>query len=237
MTRRLGFGLGLGLFLGVCLAGGVAVWWGQGPSEARVQRTVVTTVQEEAPASFLVTGTLTVSASVQIDSAQYATPGWLTYVVEQTQPSLLPLLQGSSAATVKVPGRVSYGFDVRALTPQMIGVEEGGGVRVDLPELAVHSVEPDLSRLRVRTTTEGWMRLFPSGAHEEVRKRALAGVQDAFRTQAERRIETATQPRVHTARALENMLTPPLEAAGIPDPRFRIRIGDRLSLHPDGNED
>jgi hypothetical protein len=76
------------------------------------------------------------------------------------------------------------------------------------------------------------MRVFPSEVNEEVRKRALAGVRGAFRAQADARISTATQPRVNTARALEKMLRPPLAAAGLEDPSFRIRVGDRLSLQP-----
>jgi hypothetical protein len=223
---------GAGLLLGLLLAVGVAVWWSQGPSTATVRRTVITTVQEEAPASFLVTGTLTLSATVRIDSTQYVTPDWLTFVLSEAQPSVLPLLEGSSQTEVRVPGRVSYGFDVRALRPEMIAVEEGGVVAVDLPALAVHSVEPRLSRLRVRTRTQGWMRVFPSAVNEQVRKRALAGVRGAFRAQAKERIASATQPRVNTARALEKMLRPPLVAAGVEDPQFRIRIGDRLSLQP-----
>ena len=223
---------GTGMVVGLLLALGAVWWWTQGPTESRVRRTVLTTVQDESPASFLVTGTLTISVTVRIDSSEYLTPDWLTFVLGQTQPTLLPLLEGSSQTQVRVPGRVSYGFDVRALTPRMIALEEGGIVAVDLPELTVHSVEPRLSRLQVRDRTEGWMRVFPSDVNDEVRARALAGVRKAFRRQAERRLRSATQPRVNTARALEAMLRPPLTAAGVDRPRFRIRVGDRLTLRP-----
>lgn len=222
-----------GLVVGLLLALGAFWWWGQGPSESSVRRTVITTVQDESPASFLVTGTLTISVTVRIDSSEYLTPDWLTFVVGKTQPALLPLLEGSSQTQVRVPGRVSYGFDVQALTPRMIALEEDGIVAVDLPELSVHSVDPQLSRLQVRDRTEGWMRVFPSDVDEEVRGRALAGVREAFRRQAERRLQSATQPRVNTARALEAMLRPPLKAAGVEQPRFRIRVGDRLMLGPE----
>jgi len=219
--------------MGLLLVVGLAVWWMQGPSEARVRRTVITTVEEEAPASFLVTGTLDIHATVGIDSAQYATPNWLNMVLSYAEPRLLSMLEGRSRTTVRVPGRVSYGFDVRSLNPEMIAVDDDGTVAVDLPELSVYSVEPDLARLEVKTSTEGWMRVFPSKVQGEVRKRALSGVEDAFRRQAERRLDTATQPRVNTAQALEEMLTPPLKSAGVDDPRFRIRVGDRLSLTPE----
>jgi hypothetical protein len=226
--------LAIGLLAGVVLAAGVVVWWQQGPSESRVRRTVITTVQEEAPASFLVVGTLDLRATVEIDSAQYATPDWLTTVLHYGQPTLLPMLRGSAQATVQVPGRVSYGFNVQRLTPEMIRVEDDGTIAVDLPELSVHSVEPDLARLRVKGSTEGWMRVFPSAVPGEVRKKALSGVEPAFRTQAERHLATATQPRVNTARALEAMLTPPLTVAGVDRPRFRIWVGERLTMTPEG---
>ena len=225
--------LGIGLLAGLALAVGVMVWWSQGPSEERVRRTVVTTVQEEAPASVLVTGTLTIQVRVTIDSAQYATPDWLSYVLKYSQPTVLTMMEGRSTTTVRVPGRVSYGFDVRALEPRMIAVEDDGTIAVDLPDLSVRGVEPDLARIEVKTSTEGWMRVFPSEVRTEVRKRALAGVEEAFRTQAERRLKDATQPRVNTARALEAMLTPPLKAAGVDRPRFRMRIGPQLMLTPD----
>lgn len=225
--------LGLGLLAGLLVAIGVAVWWHQGPSEERVRRTVITTVQEETPASFLVTGTLDIRATVEIDSAQYATPDWVTFVLTYSQPGLLPMLEGRSRTTVRVPGRVSYGFDVQALEPSMITVAEAGTIAVDLPELSVYSVEPNLAQLQVKTSEEGWMRVFPSEVAEEVRERAMEGVEGAFRRQAERRLADATQPRINTARALEAMLTPPLRAAGVEQPRYRIRVGSRLMLEPE----
>jgi len=231
VNRRTAFALGL--LIGVLVVVAVGVWWGQGPSEARVRRTVVTTIQEEAPASFLVTGTLDVRATVTVDSAQYATPHWLTTVLDYSQPVLLSMLQGQSRTTVQVPGRISYGFDVRTLTSKMIRVEDDGTIAVDLPALSVHSVEPDLAELKVKSSTTGWMRVFPSDVHEEVRTKALAGVKAAFRTQAERHLAGATQPRVNTARALRGMLTPPLKAAGVEAPRFRMWVGEHLTLTPD----
>lgn len=226
--------MGGGLLLGLLLAVGVAVWWGQGPSTSTVRRTVITTVEEEAPASFLVTGTLDLQVTVALDSSQFLTPDWLTTVLQMTQPGALPLLRGRSRAEVRVPGRVSYGFDVRALSPDMIRLSDDRVVELELPRLSVHSVAPDLSRLEVRTSNEGWMRIFPSDANEQVRTQALSAIEPAFRRQARRRFETATQPRLNTARALEAMLRPALQAAGLSSPRFRIRVDDRLVLQPEG---
>lgn len=233
MSARTRTAIGVGVVTGVLIAVSVLLWWRQSPSEATVRRTVITTVQEETPASFLVTGTLDVTVTVRVDSSQFLTPGWLTGLLLQTQPSVLSMLEGRSATRVRVPGRVSYGVEVEKLTPSMIHLSDRNVVGVDLPELAIHSVEPNLTRLEVSTSTEGWMRVLSSGMNEEVRRSALAGVEGAFREQAQRRIDTAMQPRINTARALETMLRAPLQAAGVQSPQFRIQVGDRLVFHPD----
>jgi hypothetical protein len=225
-----------GILIGALVVGTAVLWWARTAPEARVRRTVMTTIQSEAPASFLVTGTLELHVTVQIDSSAYLTPDWLTFVLDQAQPGLLALLQGRAQTQVRVPGRVSYGFDVRALEPEMIRVQEAGVVAVDLPALSVHSIEPSLERLRVRSSTEGWMQVFSSRVPSAVREQALGGVREAFRAQAQARLQSATQPKVNTARALKAMLTPPLRAAGLDSPQFRIRVGDQLSLPPEATE-
>lgn len=236
MSRRSRTLLLAGILIGVLLVVAGRLWWEQRSVQSRVRRTVLTTVQEETPSSFLVTGTMDLHATVRIDSSQYATPEWVTYMLSQTQPALLSLLQGSAQTEVKVPGRVSYGFDVTTLTADMIRVEDSNVVAVDLPALDIHSIEPSLSQLEVHSKTEGWMQVFESGVPEAVRQRALDGVREAFREQARARLDSATQPRVNTARALRTMLTPSLTAAGFDNPRFRIRVGDRLSLTPQATE-
>lgn len=233
MTSSVRGAIGGGVIVGLLLVGALLLW-GRGPSDATVRRTVLTTIQDEAPASFLVTGTLDMTVTVRVDSAQYLTPSWLTYLLQRTQPSALPLLQGGAETRVRVPGTVSYGFDVRALDSSMITVEENGRVGVALPSLSVHSVESDLAQLEVRSRATGWMRVLPSDMPEAVRTQALGAVKAAFREQAERRLDSATQPRVNTARALEAMLRPALQAAGVEAPRFRIQVGDELILQPDG---
>jgi len=192
-------------------------------------------MEKEAPSSFLVTGTLQLSATVAVDSSAYLTPDWLTYVIRQSNPVALALAAGQTEATVRVPGRVSYGFDVRTLAPEVIHLERNRRVRVELPPLAIHSVEPDLTRLEVRTASRGWMRLFSSETQSAVRDRALTAVQEALRAQAQAHIGTATQPRVNTARALAAMLRPPLVAAGLPEPQFVIEIDDNLVYTPNGD--
>lgn len=231
MTRKQGMAALVGATLGLIVAVGIAVWQ-LPPSAVDVRRTVVTTLQQESAESFLVTGTLTLTTRVTVDSTGYATPDWLTQLLQATNPGLLSLVEGSTAATVSVPGRVSYGFDVRTLPADDVTVERGGLVSVALPPLALYSVEPDLSKLELKTASQGWMTLVSSEAHSAVRDAAMAQVQDALRAQAQDYLDTATQPRVNTARALASMLTPPLRAVGVDAPRFRIRVADDLVLTP-----
>jgi hypothetical protein len=177
------------------------------------------------------------TVTVRVDSSQYLTPTWLTSLLKTAQSSGLALVEGGAETKVRVPGTASYGFDVRALKPSMITVEENGVVGVDLPALTVHSVEPELRRLEVRSQTSGWLHVLPSDVPDAVRTQALGGAQEAFRAQAQRHLDTATQPRVNTARALKAMLTPPLEAAGVDAPQFRIRVGEALVLQPETEGD
>lgn len=232
MSSNVWTGVERAVLAGVLLVAAV-VFWRQGPSNATVQRTVVTTIQEEAPASFLVTGTLDMSVTVQVDSAQFLTPSWLTVVLDYAQPGALALLRGGAETRIRVPGTVSYGFDVRSLTPSMVGVKNERQVSVELPSLSVHSVDPKLRRLQVRSQTSGWMRVLPSDTPDSVRTEALAAVEEAFRNQAERRIGSATQPRVNTARAIKAMLRPVLKATGVSSPQFRIRVGQDLVMQPE----
>lgn len=229
--------IGIGIVIGGLLTVSLFLWGEQQSPTSQVRRTVLTTMQEEAPASFLVTGTLEMNVTVRIDSSQYVTPDWLTYALTQGGAGMQALLKGGAQTEVRVPGRVSYGFDVRALRPDMVRVEEGDTIELALPALAIHSIEPDLSQIQVQTTTEGWMQVFSSGVPAAVRKRALSEVRETFRAQAQERIDTAPQPRVNTAQALERMLTSPLVAAGIDDPTFRIQIGERLLRRPEATEE
>lgn len=221
----------VGILIGVVITGGIA-WWIGGPSTETVRRTVVTTIQEESPASFLVTGTLEISTTVHVDSTSTLTPGWVTSAVQMTQPQLLPFTQGTARVRIRVPGTVSYGFDVRDLDPEMIRVGRDGVINVEIPDLTIHSVAPDLRRLELQTSSSGWMKLFTGEMQKDVRSSALKQVEATFREQATVRLEQSTQPRVNTARALEAMLTPPLVAAGWTNPRFRFQIEDDLVLMP-----
>jgi len=214
----------------VFVAVGIVLLWLLRPryDEAEVQRTVIATIQQEAPASFYVTGTLEMTITEEVERSEQLFPT-LFALLRAAHPSWPGLNQGTARATVRVPGRVSYGFDVSQLTPEHIRVQTGGLIDVSLPALSVYSAEPDLGQLQIKTESTGWMWLFGS-KEEEVEREALAGVQEAFRRQGAARLAQATQPRVNTAKALEKLLRPVLIAAGVPSPQFRFEIGDELVM-------
>jgi hypothetical protein len=197
---------------------------------AEVQRTVITTIQREAPASFYVTGTLDITVTEEVERTEQLFPT-LFALLREAQPSWPGINQAMARATVRVPGRVAYGFDVSQLRAEQIRVRPDGLIEVSLPVLAVYSAESYLGQLEVKTEATGWMQLF--GSQEQAAEReALRGVRDALRRQGQVRLDTATQPRVNTAKALEKLLRPVLVAAGVPNPRFRFEIGDELVMLP-----
>lgn len=205
------------------LVAALALWIGRPVllSEEEVRATVLTTIQSEAPERFLVTGTL---------RSGVATEGARRWRVP-----VLNLEAGRSTVRVAVPGRMSYGFSLDALDPSDIRFLEGGIVEIQMPELAVFSVEPILDSARVSVGTTGAGRLSPQLAARTM-EGTLRRVRPALRQQAEAHVATADGPALNTAQALAAMLRTPLEAAGVEGARFRFILapGDTLLLDGDG---
>lgn len=190
-------------------------------SEERVRDLVVSTIQSETPASDLVTGRVQIAARREIhDLGQFSwLPAWLD----------LPGVNFLDAQTrVEVTGEALYGFDVRALTPEMIDVQPDGLVEVTLPPLRIIAVDVDLGGLRVESE-EG---MFRSGAGRTLEREALADLEIVLEEQAARHLDESVQPGVNTAEALQALLTPPLQASGLERPRFRFRVAPDLVLTP-----
>lgn len=188
-------------------------------SERQIRDTVMVTLQREADTSFVITGYLQLATTVRAQDTRVLFP------------NLLDLPLGTTSVTVRVPGRVSYGFDTSQLQPEMIRLV-GDTLEVELPELAIYSAEPDLSELQVETVN-GWAR-FPVVA-QDAERRAIQHLGQALRGQGEAHLEDALQPRVNTARTLQRLLTPPLQAMGFADPQYKIRMGEGLLIEPPGN--
>jgi hypothetical protein len=207
--------------IALLLIGAAGTWlWSRRPRLApeQIRDVVHSTIQRETPASFLVTGTIHVVTTTRVENTRTVLPG------------IIGLELGTTTATLRVPGRIAYGFDVRRLTPDMIRVYDDGVVEVEVPDPVIFSLEPDLEELEVETQ-RGWARL-TGRSLEQVRARALALVQPTMRAQGERHLEDSVQPRINTADALYEMLRPALVAAGIPDPELRFRLDRVLVVEP-----
>ena len=201
--------------------GAVGTWlWSKRPrfAENEIRDVVHSTIQRETPASFLVTGVLEVTTTTRVANTRTLLPG------------ILGLELGTTSATLRVPGRISYGFDVRSIRPEMIRVFEDGVVEVEIPEPRLFALEPQLADIEMETE-RGWARL-SSRTPDQVRQRALELVQPTMRAQGERHLRDSVQPRINSANALYEMLRPALVAAGVPDPELRFRVGRVLVVEP-----
>lgn len=211
----------IGILLLLVAAAGVAfVMWAQRSiprlSERQVQEAVYTTLQREADTSFVVTGYVDLVVTTRAEDTRVLLPNILDFSL------------GTTTATVRVPGRVSYGFDLSRLRPEMIRLV-GDTVEVQLPELSAYSVEPNLAALEVETTT-GWARFRVTA--QEMERRAVQQLTRALHRQGQAHLDEAVQPRINTAKALQQLLTPTLQAMGMAEPAYRIRIGDGLVIEP-----
>lgn len=203
----------IALLAAAVLGGVILVWYArEGFVETRRREQIVATIQREARASFLVTGSLDITATITYENSRTLLPG------------LLNLGLGTSRATVQVPGRAYYGFDVRTLEPKHVEIR-GDTVRLRVPEPRVLSVEPNLAQLRT-WTSQGWLRT-PTSV-QEAQNAALRSVNAALFRQAQSHVANSAQPRVNTARALELMLRPVLAAMGIEKPHFRFELGQHV---------
>ena len=188
-------------------------------SEETVQTAVWTAVQREAPAQFLVVGTLDIGTESEARSTTRLLPGMLD----------LPI--GQTTVRVRVPGRAAYGFDVNTLRPRDIRYTPDGTVVVTLPPLTVFSVEPVLEDAEISVDARAWQRLSRAPERAAV-SAALGQIRPAIRTQAETYLADNAQPRRNAARAVERVIRTPLEAAGVRGAHFRFVVapGDTVDI-------
>ena len=182
-------------------------------SEEQVRSAIAATVQREARQSFLVTGRLDVVATTSIENNRIFLP------------SLLRLNTGTARSTVRAPGRVYYGFDVRELTPDMIRMVDDSTIHVQLPPLRILAVEPQLERMEIDTDVS-WTRSDETG--RQVERRAIGHIQAALRAQGSAHLRDSSQPRVNTAEAVRVML-------GLVD-RAEAMFNHALQLDPESRE-
>lgn len=190
-------------------------------SDEEVSEALVARIQREAPEAFLVTGRLDVVGTATVENTRTLLP------------ELLDFSLGTTRSTVRAPGRVSYGFDVRWLEPDMIHVRGDSVIHIELPRLSMHSVEPVLSEMEVQTDV-GWART-GTGSGREVERHAIAIIQRALREQAEAHLRSSMQPRVNTAEALRDMLAPVLVSLGMEDTRLHFDLTPSVEMEARGD--
>jgi hypothetical protein len=202
----------------VIAAGAAAVLWPRftapALSEVDLRDRIFATLQEEADTSFVVTGYLDMAVSITAENTRVLFPG----IVD------LPL--GTTRASVTAPGRVSYGFELSALEPEMIHLQ-GDTVSLEVPYLQVFSAEPRLDEAQVETT-RGWARLPITTTGTE--RLAVARITNALRSQGEAHLKDSAQPRLNTAEALRNLIDPVLVSSGMESPYYRVYFGESLVL-------
>lgn len=220
-----------GLLALVLVATGAGLaWWVRGPTEAEIQRAVVSTVQQEAPSAFLVTGILSMQVEERVAYTESVAPEFYQMIRRYGLAPGVDLV--TSEAHVRVAGRVTYGFSVRNLTADRIKKRRDGTVHVRVPPLQVQTVAPDLKTLQVKTESRGWLKLFSGDMEATARDKAMAGIQQALRRQAEQRIREGAQAKANTRSALETMLTPPLRVAGLAQPQLTFDFENDAPQEP-----
>jgi hypothetical protein len=180
----------------------------------KIREQIVATIQSEAKASVLITGSIDLTGTVTVENVKTLLPG------------VLDIGLGSSRATVQVPGRAYYGFDVRELDRDKIRVH-GDTIDITVPQPRVISVDANLQQLRV-WSDKGWLRSAQS--LQSVERSALQKIDNVLARQAAAHVANSAQPRINSAEALRRIVAPVLKAAGISNPVFQFQLTERLML-------
>lgn len=196
---------------------GWSVWLRVKPSseplvQERLNEVLYADLIRETGSAFLVTG------NVELQT-QYTARNEALFM-----PGVLDVPLGTIEVSVRLPGTVHYGVDMRLVAPNHIEVREAEReVFITLPPISVLSAEPDLSRLDIRTQ-RGWMRSRASA--ETVRDEAIRAISERFRAQGDAYLSSGSLiPRSHTEEALRITLAPFLHAVGLADARVVFRYG------------
>ncbi len=201
-----------------------ALWFMRGEAslfprftEADVQRAVVTTLQRESPAAFLVTGRLDITADITEANTKYLLPEYFDKTISL----------GTTMSMVRLPGVATYGVDLAGLSIDAVEwTPEDSVVVITIAGVTVHAVEPHLDEMMVRTEV-GWARM-SARSGRTVERQAIAAAQEALREEANAHLARSPQPVLNTEVALQTLLTPVLQAVGITTPRVRVRIAPAL---------
>ena len=204
----------------VLLGGGLALWLGRPAWTAEeVEEVVIATLVSEEADQFLVTGRFRFRMFRRVSEERFV--------------ELFPALSfGTTEVEVRVPAVATYGIDLAELSGEDIDVAPDGLVTVRVPDVQTDVVDLRLDQLEMRTRA-GWARTYRGSGQRVARTalRSLRGdVDGRARALLQRRPETA---RENTIAALEGLIRPVVEAAGVEAPRFRFVFGADAVFEPD----
>ncbi len=185
-------------------------------TESDVQVAVVTTLQRESPAAFLVTGRLDITADITQANTRYLLPEYFDKSISL----------GTTRSMVRLPGVATYGVDLRGLSVEAVEWTADSVVVITIAGVTVESVEPHLDDMMVQTEV-GWARM-SARSGRTVERQAIIAAQNALRAEANAHLGRSAQPLLNTEAALQALLTPVLQAVGITTPRVRVRIAPAL---------
>jgi Protein of unknown function (DUF4230) len=200
-----------------------AVWFMRGDvslwprfTETDVQHAVITTLQRESPAAFLVTGQLEITADITEANTKYFLPEYFDKTISL----------GTTMSMVRLPGVATYGIDIASLSADAVAWTPDSVVVITIAGVQVNAVEPLLDEMMVHTEV-GWARL-SARSGRTVERQAIVAAQNALREEANAHLDRSTQPLQNTETALQALLAPVLQAVGITTPRVRVRIAPAL---------
>lgn len=182
-----------------------------------VRQAVITHLIDEQQDAFLLAGYLDIAADITQENTKYLFPDYFEDMISL----------GTTRSTVRLPGRATYGIDLDQIYPVSVTFGPDSVVVITISGLEIKSVEPYLDQMQVRTEV-GWARL-SARSGRTVERKAIVFAQQALRDQAEEHLASSAQPMVNAERAMNQMLAPVLQAAGVRNPVVRLRLIPNIS--------
>jgi hypothetical protein len=208
------YGIVFGIILAVLLiVGGIFIGMSMKmPSltSHQLQQLAFTTITQEADTTFFVTGYYDLDVTTRVKDNK----------------TLWGISLGTNEVNLRVPGRVSYGFNIGQLKQDDVQILKGDTVVVRIPKVGIFSVEPYLNKMDMQTQV-GWARLYAYSG-QALEHEAVKRLPSEMRNVAENRLQTTKQPYQNTEKSLRRLLTPIFQAVGIAKPVIVVRLKESI---------
>lgn len=192
------FMIGAGILIGIS-------WQVPSLTKHQVENLAFTTIVQEADTTFFVTGYYDLDTTVRVKDDK----------------TMWGISLGTTEVNLRVPGRVSYGFNIGQLKREDIQVLQGDTVLVLVPPMSIYSVEPYLEKMDMQTEV-GWARLYAYSG-QALEHQAMKRVPSQMRGVAENRLKTSKNTYKNTEKAIRRIVTPMLQSVGMTNPVVVVR--------------